>query len=84
MYRAGELGEVTFNGHPNDDAIVELVNLTDARFRVEAPADVVVEGRLETGGAFHAHTLLAKCPSKYESADGATGEDLAAGGAALD
>lgn len=33
-------------------------------------ADVVVEGRLEDG-AFRAHTLLAKCPSKYESADGA-------------
>jgi cytochrome c-type biogenesis protein CcmE len=31
-------------------------------------ADVVVEGRLE-GSTFRAHTLLAKCPSKYESAD---------------
>ena len=37
VYRAGELTEVTFNGHPNDDAIVQLVALTDARFRVEAP-----------------------------------------------
>jgi cytochrome c-type biogenesis protein CcmE len=36
-------------------------------------ADVVVEGRLEDDGAFHAHTLLAKCPSKYESADDGTG-----------
>ncbi len=34
-------------------------------------ADVVVEGRLRDDGAFEAHTLLAKCPSKYESADGA-------------
>lgn len=33
-------------------------------------ADVVVEGRLVDGGEFQAHTLLAKCPSKYESADG--------------
>lgn len=34
-------------------------------------ADVVVEGRLRTDGVFEASTLLAKCPSKYESADGA-------------
>jgi cytochrome c-type biogenesis protein CcmE len=32
-------------------------------------ADVVVEGQLQTDGIFAAHTLLAKCPSKYESAD---------------
>lgn len=32
-------------------------------------ADVVVEGRLRSDGAFEAHTLLAKCPSKYEAAD---------------
>ncbi len=32
-------------------------------------ADVVVEGRLQPDGVFAAHTLLAKCPSKYESAD---------------
>ncbi|NIM00924.1 MAG: hypothetical protein GTN89_08490 [Acidobacteria bacterium] len=32
-------------------------------------ADVVVEGRLQDDGVFAAHTLLAKCPSKYESAD---------------
>ena len=32
-------------------------------------ADVVVEGRLDGDGEFVAHTLLAKCPSKYESAD---------------
>lgn len=31
-------------------------------------ADVVVEGRM-AGSTFQAHTLLAKCPSKYESAD---------------
>ena len=33
-------------------------------------ADVVVEGRLTPQGSFEAHTLLAKCPSKYEAADG--------------
>jgi len=32
-------------------------------------ADVVVEGRLGTDGTFEAHTLLAKCPSKYEAAE---------------
>jgi cytochrome c-type biogenesis protein CcmE len=37
-------------------------------------ADVVVEGRPGTDGTFEAHTLLAKCPSKYESADGADGD----------
>jgi len=29
-------------------------------------SDVVVEGKLDGGGVFRAHNLLAKCPSKYE------------------
>ena len=29
--------------------------------------DVVVEGRLQADGVFHASTLLAKCASKYEA-----------------
>jgi cytochrome c-type biogenesis protein CcmE len=33
-------------------------------------ADVVVEGQVRQDGTFQAHTLLAKCPSKYEAADG--------------
>ena len=33
-------------------------------------ADVVVEGTRRPDGVFEATTLLAKCPSKYESADG--------------
>ena len=37
-------------------------------------ADVVVEGKLRADGVFEASTLLAKCPSKYESADGAKGQ----------
>jgi cytochrome c-type biogenesis protein CcmE len=37
-------------------------------------AAVVVEGRLQTDGTFTAHTLLAKCPSKYEAAEGGPGE----------
>ena len=32
-------------------------------------SEVVVEGRLGGDGRFTAHTLLAKCPSKYESSD---------------
>jgi cytochrome c-type biogenesis protein CcmE len=34
-------------------------------------ADVVVEGGLGDDGVFVASTLLAKCPSKYEAAEGA-------------
>jgi cytochrome c-type biogenesis protein CcmE len=37
-------------------------------------ADVVVEGDMDGSGVFIAHTMLAKCPSKYEAADG-TGEE---------
>jgi len=37
-------------------------------------AEVVIEGRLAGDGTFEAHTLLAKCPSKYEAADGAEQE----------
>ena len=33
-------------------------------------ADVVVEGKRREDGVFEASTLLAKCPSKYESATG--------------
>ena len=32
-------------------------------------ADVVVEGQLRADGTFEAHTLLAKCPSKYEASE---------------
>lgn len=38
---------------------------------------VVVEGRLDEGGTFHAETLLAKCPSKYQ-AEGALDESAPA------
>lgn len=38
----------------------------------EAP--VVVEGRLQDNGTFVAHTLLAKCPSKYEAAEDASAD----------
>ena len=38
-------------------------------------ADVVVEGALGADGTFAAHTLLAKCPSKYEAAEKAGEKD---------
>lgn len=38
---------------------------------------VVVEGRLDEGGTFHAETLLAKCPSKYQ-AEGALDDPASA------
>jgi cytochrome c-type biogenesis protein CcmE len=38
---------------------------------------VVVEGRLDESGTFHAETLLAKCPSKYQ-AEGALDEQAPA------
>jgi cytochrome c-type biogenesis protein CcmE len=47
-------------------------------------ADVVVEGHLEDGATLYATTMLAKCPSKYESADEAEpapAEDLRANSA---
>ena len=37
-------------------------------------ADVVVEGDMDDNGVFVAHTMLAKCPSKYEAAEG-SGEE---------
>ena len=48
----------------------------DVQYRGIAPdtftdgVDVVVEGRLDANGTFQATTLLAKCPSKYEAAEG--------------
>jgi cytochrome c-type biogenesis protein CcmE len=35
--------------------------------------EVVVEGKLAAGGEFQAHTLLAKCPSKFEAQTSASG-----------
>ena len=39
-------------------------------------AQVVVEGLQGTDGVYHAHTLLAKCPSRFEEAP-STGNDYA-------
>ena len=40
-------------------------------------AEVVVEGRLDASGSFHATNVLAKCPSKFEAAE-ITGQSEAA------
>jgi len=37
--------------------------------------DVVVEGRLQADGVFHATTLLAKCGSRYEAVPARTGAE---------
>ena len=42
-------------------------------------SEVVVEGALGPDGVFVAHTLLAKCPSKYESANTEASYKRAAG-----
>ena len=39
-------------------------------------ADVVVEGDLDANGTFVATNMLAKCPSKYEAADGSHPDDV--------
>ncbi len=39
-------------------------------------AEVVVEGKLDPAGVFHADVLLAKCPSKYEAEDPADHPEL--------
>ena len=44
---------------------VRYKGLIPDTFRDES--DVVLEGVTETDGVFYAETLLAKCPSKYES-----------------
>ena len=37
IYRAGEIAEVELNGVRDDDAIVDVVNWPDGRFRISAP-----------------------------------------------
>ena len=53
-------------------AVTDGVRSVPVLFSKEVPdtfkenGDVVVEGRQDASGVFHAHNLLAKCPSKYE------------------
>ena len=54
-------------------AMSDTVGTMTVRFEKELPdtfvdgAEVVVEGVMGPDGVFQAHTLLAKCPSKYET-----------------
>jgi hypothetical protein len=44
-YRAGEIVDVRFNGHSDDDRIVDMIRFKNARFRVSAPPlDLGIEG----------------------------------------
>ena len=53
-------------------AVTDGVRSIPVFFSKEVPdtfkenGDVVVEGRQDASGVFRAHSLLAKCPSKYE------------------
>ena len=49
----------------SDQRTIRYKGLVPDTFKDEA--DVVLEGKTGTDGVFHADTLLAKCPSKYES-----------------
>ncbi len=44
VYRAGEIADVRLNGRTNEDALVEMVRWTEARFLVSAPP-LTVTGR---------------------------------------
>jgi len=61
----GKLGAIFDIGDEHDRLTI--------RYAKELPdtfvdhAEVVVEGEMTADGVFEAHTLLAKCPSKYEA-----------------
>jgi len=63
----GSLG-VRFRLEDKDNKAQTIV----VRYRGAVPdtfkpgAEVIVEGAMETGGAFNAKTLMTKCPSKYQ------------------
>jgi cytochrome c-type biogenesis protein CcmE len=64
-------GNLTFTLHDRDrpDEVISVAysgQLPDG-FKNNPDADIVAEGTYE-GGAFHASSLTAKCPSKYEAA----------------
>ena len=67
--KPGELGARFLMGDQNGEATRTM----RVRYHKELPdtfvdgAEVVVEGELGGDRVFEAHTLLAKCPSKYEA-----------------
>ena len=60
-------------GSPDGAMRVEYLSLETPDLFKDG-AEVVIEGKLEPGGTFHATNLLAKCPSKFEAA--ARGEKI--------
>ena len=76
----GKVEEGSIERHPSGESVVFTMFDEQNTMRVSYTgiipdtfvdnADVVVEGRLETDRVFYASNMLAKCPSKYESADG--------------
>jgi len=54
-------------GSPDGALVVEYASLETPDLFKDG-AEVVVEGKLTSGGTFHATNLLAKCPSKFEAA----------------
>jgi cytochrome c-type biogenesis protein CcmE len=65
--RAGLLASFDLLGHAHS-VRVQYTGVIPEMF--QADRDVVVEGKLNDAGVFEADTLLTKCASKYESADG--------------
>jgi len=75
----------TIDRHPSGQEVMFVVSdgAADLPVRYEGiipdtfvdDSDVVVEGRVDASGTFQAHTLLAKCPSKYEAADDTYGTE---------
>ena len=73
--RRDSLGkEVIFKMTDREDGPADSGHILTVSYRGSVPdtfidgADVVIEGKMSSEGTFDAHTLLAKCPSKYESA----------------
>lgn len=58
---------------PENTLLVAFTGTVPDTFKDDpnTPIEVVVEGDLRSDGTFVADFMLAKCPSKYESADGA-------------
>lgn len=67
----GEMGtlRIHFLAHEGGiQAPVVYTGVVPDTFRDDS--EVVLEGEYGRSGTFHAHTLYAKCPSKYESDEG--------------
>lgn len=64
---SGKLGVLFAMGDGGKQMTVRYAREVPDTFKEHA--EVVVEGAMGQDGVFEAHTLLAKCPSKYEAAE---------------